>query len=418
LGQVVGLPLMFEDELLGIIYLFRGDSAFTQLDWQFLQGFAYQAAIAVRNARLYQQLERERGRLETIIENSADGIMILDPNLRVLVMNQALAAMTGAIPEKAIGRPCHQVLTLQNVQGDDLCQETPPISLPEKVSFRCDGDLVRPGGGRVTVAVTYTPLHEDGQLVNVIVNVLDITRFREEEEMKSTFISMISHELKTPVALIKGYAQTLARPDAKWDEETARQGLQIIEEEADRLEAHINNLLDVSRIQAGGLRLELSDVNLSHLLERIAQDYRTQTDIHQIEVDLPADLPVVAGDEERLRQVFTNLMSNAIKYSPQGGQIRLGGWLEAAAENLQRRPRVVLYVADQGIGIPEEEIPHIFERFYRVDSGLRRNTAGAGMGLFLVQAIVEAHNGQIWVHSKRDKGTTFFVALPVDEEDE
>ncbi len=416
LGQVIGLPLLFEEEILGVIYLFRGGNAFTQLDWQFLQGFAYQAAIAVRNARLYQQLSTERSRLATIVENSANGILILTPDLRIQVINQALAAMTGITSAEAIGRSCEHVLHLHNVIGDNLCDDQDMPKLEAQGGLRCEGDLVRPGGGHITVAVTYTPLtDENNRLVNIIVNVLDITRFREEEEMKSTFISIISHELKTPVALIKGYAQTLARPDAEWDPSVARQGLEIIEEEADRLEALINNLLDVSRIQAGGLRLDIADVNLIRLLGRVAQDYRTQTERHQIEVDFPAHLPVISGDEERLRQVFTNLLSNAIKYSPDGGVIRLGGWVEDDPHHEDGRQRVVVYVADEGIGIPETELSKIFDRFYRVDSGLRRSTAGVGLGLFLIHAIVEAHGGEIWVHSKPNKGTTFFVALPLEE---
>ncbi len=266
LGQVVGLPLLFEDELLGIIYLFRSEYAFTQMDWQFLQGFADQAAIAVRNARLYHQLTTERTRLATIIENSADGIMILDTDRRVVVINQALTAMVGMTEADAEGRPCHQVLALEKVVGDDLCQPEEFEDIPFGASRRCEGELIRPGGGRMIVSATYTPLRDEaGQVANLIVNVHDITRFREEEEMKSTFTSIISHELKTPVALIKGYAQTLARPDAAWDAVTARQGLEIIEEEADRLEALINNLLDASRIQASGLRLDMADVDVENL---------------------------------------------------------------------------------------------------------------------------------------------------------
>ncbi len=414
LGQVVGLPLFFEDELLGIIFLFRTEYAFTEMDWQFLEGFANQAAIAVRNARLYHQLETERSRLATIIENSADGIMILNGERRVMVINQALAAMVGMTPEEALGRPCHEVLTLENVQGDDLCQVEYSMEMLPREGLRCEGDLYRPGGGRVTVSVIYTPLYDEAnRLVNIIVNVHDITRFREEEEMKSTFTSIISHELKTPVALIKGYAQTLARPDVEWDQETARQGLQIIEEEADRLEMLINNLLDVSRIQASGLRLDYADVNLQTLAQKVAEAYRTQTATHQIELDFPHELPLVWGDEERLRQVLTNLVSNAIKYSPEGGIIRIGGWTDQGDGTQPDQPRVILYVADQGIGIPPEEIPHIFDRFYRVDSSLRRSTAGTGLGLFLAKAIVEAHGGQIWVRSEPGKGTTFFFSLPV-----
>ncbi len=415
LGQVIGLPLLFEEDLLGVIYLFRGDSAFSPLDWQFLQGFADQAAIAVRNARLYQQLTTERSRLALIVQNSVNGMMILAPNKRVEVINQPLSMMTGIAPNEAIGQPCDKVLPLLNLHGEDVGAADYDVrSLPED-GAQCEGDIVLPDGGHISVSVTFTPVKdEQKRLVNIIANVLDITRFREEEEMKSTFTSIISHELKTPVALIKGYAQTLARPDAAWDAETARQSLEVIEEEADRLEALINNLLDVSRIQSGSLRLERSDVHVRRLLERVAQDYRTQTDSHTIALDLPPDLPIIYGDEERLRQVFTNLLSNAIKYSPDGGGIRIGGWQEELQEQ-SGVGRLVLYVADEGIGIPAKDLPRIFDRYYRVDSGLRRRTSGVGLGLFLINAIVEAHQGEIWVHSEVNKGTTVFVALPMDE---
>ena len=411
LGQVIGLPLLFEDKLLGIIYLFRSEYAFTQMDTHLLQGFANQAAIAVRNARLYYQLGRERSRLATIIDNSANGIMILNTELDVLVINQAMAAMVDVLPADAIGLPYTQILPLENIEGDDISDAEDLDTLFAAGGVRCEGELNRPGGGSIALAVTYTPLLNDSdELVNIIVNVYDITQFREEEEMKSTFTSIISHELKTPVALIKGYAQTLAREDANWDANTARQSLEIIEEEADRLEALINNLLDVSRIQASGLRLDMDDLNIEQLITRVADGYRIQNPDRDIELDLPNRLPLVWGDEERLRQVLTNLVGNAIKYSPAGGVIRIGGWSELVPDGSER---VVIYVADQGIGIPQEELPHIFERFYRIDSSLRRKTAGAGLGLFLSKAIVDAHNGEMWVRSEPGAGTTFFVGLPV-----
>jgi len=416
LGQVVGLPLLFEEKVLGIIYLFRSEYAFTQMDSQMLQGFANQAAIAVRNARLYEQLVQERSRLATIIENSANGILILSTDLNVLVVNQAFTAMIDLPPEDVVGRPLDEVLALDMVQGDDINDAGDLGAFFAEESRRCEGDLHRPGGGRISLAVIYTPLYNERErLVNIIVNVYDITRFREEEEMKSTFTSIISHELKTPVALIKGYAQTLAREDANWDAETARQSLQIIEEEADRLEALINNLLDVSRIQASGLNLDYDDVNVEALASKVAEAYRTQTVDHRIELDFPKPLPHVWGDEERLRQVLTNLVGNAIKYSPNGGVIRIGGWTEQLP--VGQGEQVVIYVADDGIGIPQDELDHIFDRYYRVDSTLRRGTAGAGLGLFLCKAIVDAHNGHIWARSEAGKGTTFFAALPVDGDD-
>ncbi len=406
LRQVVALPLTVDNEFLGVLYIFRtSERPFTVEEEYLLRTFADHAAIAVRNARLYTALQMERNRLRAIIDNSADGIMILDEACRVEVINKTLSRMTGWPPEKARGKPGHAVLHLENATGPDPCERLEQEGPPREPIYR-EGDIIRPGHPRLTVGVTYTPIFdENGELQYIIVNVNDITRFREAEEMKSTFISVISHELKTPVALIKGYAATLRREDVQWDEATIREGLAIIEEEADRLTALIDNLLDASRIQAGGLKLEFEEVDLAHLIRQVAERFQPQTAAHTIVVDVPDDLPPVWADPERVRQILSNLLSNAIKYSPEGGIIRVGAWREG--------DHVTVYVADQGIGIPEEEQDRLFDRFYRVDSSLRRKTQGAGLGLYLAKALVEAHGGRIWVHSKPGQGSTFFFTLPV-----
>lgn len=407
LRQVVSLPLSFGDELLGAIYVFRtGGAAYGSNERAVLQSFADQAAIAVRNAQLYEQVSAEKRRLDAIIENSADGVMILDPDRRIQVMNRALSAMTGWPAAESLGEPCWKVLALENSYGDDLCApHGSPDALPRDGSVYVEGDIRRPGGTQLTLGVTYTPLYDDkGQLLNVIVNVVDITRFREAEKMKSTFISVISHELKTPVSLIKGYASTLRRPDATWEPDTLRDGLKVVEEEADRLNSLIDNLLDASRIQAGVFKLELTDVDLQRLASRAVQGFQLQTDKHELELDFPDDLPLVLADEARLRQVLDNLINNAIKYSPDGGTIRVGAWHDHHG--------VTVYVADEGIGIPPQEQERLFESFYRVDSGLRRQTKGTGLGLYLSKAIIESHNGHIWVRSQPGQGSTFFFTLP------
>lgn len=406
LRQVVALPLTIEDEFLGVLYVFRtSERPFTVEEEYLLHTFADHAAIAVRNARLYTALQLERNRLLAIINNSADGIMILDAECRVEVINRTLSRMTGWPIDKARGMPGRTVLHLENCPTPDPCERMEQGEPIREQIYR-EGDIVRPGKPRITVGVTYTPVFdENDDLQYIIVNVNDITRFREAEEMKSTFISVISHELKTPVALIKGYAATLRREDVEWDEETIREGLQIIEEEADRLTNLIDNLLDASRIQAGGLKLEFEEVDLKDLIQRVAEGFQVQTAAHEIVVDVPENLPLVWADRERVRQVLSNLLSNAIKYSPEGGLIRVGAWAD--------KDQVTVYVADQGIGIPEEEQPYLFERFYRVDSTLRRKTKGAGLGLFLAKALVEAHGGRIWVHSKPGEGSTFFFTLPI-----
>jgi PAS domain S-box-containing protein len=417
LRHIVALPMVLEDQLTGVIYIFRMTSvAFSAGDIGVLQTFADQAAIAVHNASLYQEVLADKQRLDALIQNSADGIMILGSDCRVEVFNKALAHMTGVSAGEAIGQPCARVLQLKGAQGEDLCGRhcamvdayggldgaaEPAGGHP----FYLEGDFERPDGSRVSVGLTHSLLFDaDGRLQNMIVDVHDITRFREAEELQSTFISIISHELKTPVALIKGYADTLMREDAEWDRSTVREGLAIIEEESDRLEALIDNLLDASRIQAGALKLEPSDLALPRLVERVVEKFRTQTHVHQFEVNFPMDFPLVYADEERVSQVLYNLLANAIKYSPKGGTIRVGGW--AGKED------AVVYVADQGIGIPEDQQEHVFERFYRVDSGLRRRTQGAGLGLYLSRSIVEASGGRIWMESKEGHGTTMYFSMP------
>ena len=407
LDQVVSLPLVLEDEeVVGGIFLFRtGTIAFTPGDRMLLRDFADQAAVAVRNARQLEQLRTEKARVEAIIENNPNGIMLLDPGLRVEIVNRALSRLLGVSEEAAAGKHCAQVLKLENRTGEHLClsESTPPP--PTRVMYG-EGDIVRAGHKTVTVGVSYSPLFGgDGRLVNIIITFVDITRYREAENLKSTFISVISHELKTPVSLIKGYAGTLARTDVTPDPDFVRESAEIIVEEADRLTELIDNLLDASRIQTGALSMDLQPVDIAVVAQKTVERFRTQTDRHQLVLDFPDDLPLALADERRLRQVFDNLISNAIKYSPQGGEITIGA--------RQREDKLVAFVQDEGVGISEEELDAIFESFYRVDSSLRRSTQGAGLGLFLVKAIVQAMGGDIWVQSQPGRGSAFYFTLPI-----
>ena len=407
LRQVVALPMTMEGNLIGAIYIFRSRGGdFSANDRQVLASFADQAAIAVHNARLYQQLAHEKRRLYAIIQNSADGVMILDPQYRIQVFNRALEEMTGWSAAETLGQPCSGVLALRDRQGKGICEAACPLLQTETDErLYVEGNIERPDGSIVAVGITYSPLYDrEGYLVSIIANVRDITRFREAEEMKSTFVSVISHELKSPVSIIKGYADTLRREDAHWDEDTLRQGLAVIAEESDRLNRLIDNLLDTSRLQASAFKLELSYVQVDKLAGKVMEEFRVQSNEHMFTLDFPADFPAVQGDIERLRQVLTNLLSNAIKYSPRGGLIQTGGWADD--------DWVYVYVADDGIGIPKSEQEHIFERFYRVESPLSRRTEGTGLGLYLCKEVIEAHGGKIWVQSEPGKGAKFIFKLP------
>jgi signal transduction histidine kinase len=416
LRQVVALPMSIGDQTLGLVFVFRNSGGeFSANDRQVLEAFADQAAIAVNNARLYQQVAREKTRLDAILEASADGVMILDPALRLTKFNQALARLSGWTAAQAVGEHHDTVIVLRNKRaGLTLAEATAggwPLMTRSSAGMMVsgplyvEGDLQRRDGSRVSVGITYAPLFDrEGRLVNLIANVRDITRFREADELKDTFISVISHELKTPVALIKGYAGTLRREDAQWDPQTVRSSATIIEEEADRLTKLIDNLLDASRLQAGALKISRADVAIDALAERLVERFRTQTTHHQLSAEFPSPFPTVQADAGRIEQALSNLVSNAIKYSPNGGAIRISG--RATPDSVE------VTVSDEGIGIPIEEQSRIFERFYRVDNALSRRAQGSGLGLFIARAIVEAHGGRIWVNSTPGRGTAFSFSLP------
>jgi PAS domain S-box-containing protein len=405
----VALPMVARDEVVGLIYIFRGYATdFSANDRALLASFANQAAIAVHNARLYQQTAQEKRRLDAILDGSADGILIMNAGHTIQRFNRALARMTGWNAPEALGRPHDDIIRWAHREpGPDLAAGEAggwPLN-QNPAPLYVEGDLLRQGGGFLPAGITYAPLFDrEGRLVNIIANVRDITKFREAEELKSTFISIISHELRTPVSLIKGYAETLLREDARWDSAVIRDSLSVINEEADRLAEMIDNLLDASRLQAGAMRMNLAEVALDQLAKRLVEKFKIQSDQHTFAVDFAPNFPLVMGDEARLTQVLSNLLSNAIKYSPGGGRIRVEGHFGPS--------QVTVAVTDEGPGIAEADLPHVFERFYRADTDLTKRVKGTGLGLYLAKAVVEAHAGQIRVESTPGNGTTFSFSLP------
>ena len=410
LEGTIGLPLESHGNLVGLLLVFRTSvSPSTRNERKILQAFADHAAVAVTNARLYEQIAREKRQLDAILEGSADGIMILDSGHHILRWNRALAHLSGVSAAVALGSIHDEVISWKKKPEPNLADaEARGWPFGGASPLYVEGDLSRPGGEGTPVGVTYAPIFDRQQrLVNLVANVHDITRFREAEQLKSTFISVISHELKTPVSLIKGYADTLLREDADWNKETINTSLVVIEEEADRLTNLIDNLLDASRLQAGGLQLNLTTVQLDQLSEQMAIKFQTQTDKHELSVDFPQDFPPIAGDAERLRQVLSNLISNAIKYSQDGGPVTIKGRLS--------QTDVIVTVTDSGAGLPTGELDRVFDRFHRASTSATERSQGAGLGLYLTRAVIEAHHGRIWVDSKPGQGAVFHFTIPIEK---
>lgn len=402
-----GLPLIARGRVVGMIFIFRGYlSLFSATDRTLLQSFADQAAIAVQNAQAYELVNEEKQRIAALIDSAADGILILTPRHQIERCNPAMAHLLGRAADSLIGMD-HSAAIQWNSPPQGLTLEQAEAGgwpLTAHAFLYVEGDLARTNGQPILpVGVTYAPLlDEHGTLLNIIATVRDITRFRQADELKATFISIMSHELKTPVALIKGYVSTLRRDDVRWEKDIVQDSLAVIEEEADRLTGMIENLLDASRLQAGGISLKRSDVNLAHMAERLVERFKTQTTHHTFLVDFPQDFPVLLVDEDRLQQVLRNLISNAIKYSPEG-EIHISGNV--------RPDDVLISVRDFGPGIAPQDAPFVFDRFYRAPD-MARSSKGAGLGLYLTRAIIEAHGGRVWVDTDVRDGTRICFTLP------
>jgi signal transduction histidine kinase len=229
------------------------------------------------------------------------------------------------------------------------------------------------------------------------------------EEMQSNFVSIVSHELQTPVAIIKSYAATLAREDAVWPPDTIQRVSRNIEEECDRLHRLITDLLDLSRIQAGRIAMRVGGVDLPELTSEVIDQLAPRSPRHSLRSSFPPNFPVVRGDQDQLRRALFNLVQNAVKYSPSGGEVLVVGEMAGPG-------RVLVRVIDQGIGIPPGEEERIFDRFHRADTRLSRTTTGVGLGLYITRSIIDGHGGRIWAESQGPgRGSTFSVLLPIDE---
>ncbi|MGD2103662.1 MAG: ATP-binding protein, partial [Anaerolineae bacterium] len=228
----------------------------------------------------------------------------------------------------------------------------------------------------------------------------------EANRLKGELLSILAHEMRTPLTSIKGYSTALLLQEASFDSQTQREMLEVIDEECDTLESLVHDLLESSIIDAGLLRLEPQPVMLPKLSRESIDEIAHRTDNHRFMIDFPKDFPIVDADPDRIRQVLRNLLDNAVKYSPDGGLVVARGELTET--------EVIVSVADQGVGISPEHLNRLFEKFFRVDSGLDHHIVGSGLGLPISRTIIEAHGGRIWAESAVGQGSTFYFTLPLD----
>jgi PAS domain S-box-containing protein len=331
------------------------------------------------------------------------------------MVNSALEQLTGHRRADLLGHSCRYLLGACVKDGQSICDAVCPFLHPEsKSAGAIEGYIPTTEGKRVWIEISYGRVTDPGHhLASVIHIVRDLTQRKEVERLKDEFLSMVTHELRTPLHHIKGFATTLLQTDVQWDATTQRDFLETINREADRLAKLVENILQMSRIEAGGLQVaERRWCRAADLTAGALQRLRDEMQQFRLQVLVSDNLPPVFADEQGVEAVIANLVENASKYSPPGSEIIL----QAEA----RDGRMLFCVADQGPGIPVKYQSQIFERFYRVDvrnprSGAKpvRPTGGMGLGLAICKRIVEAHSGRIWVESAPGTGSCFFFDLPL-----
>jgi len=354
------------------------------------------------------KLAESQSLLAALLDATANGILFADADGIVMYVNQKMEGLLGASLPRLMGRPVTEVaprLASSAVDPDAVLQRMLQLHADEQTISVDEFDVYYPTD-RILSRYSAPVLNEDQSFVGRVDVYSDVTDARQLQRNKDHFLSLVSHELRTPVTSIKGYAQLLQRRASK--ESPSDQTLiayQTIERQSGRMQRLIDLLLDLSRLESGRLQLAIDQVNLSDLVARAAEMVQMTTDEHRIALELP-DRPVwIEGDEQRLDQVFTNLLTNAVRFSPQGGTITMT--LTHAGDEIRA------VVRDRGRGIRRESIPRIFERFYH--DGPSVDSSGMGVGLYITKRIVERHDGYIEVASTLDAGSTFTVHLPLTQ---
>ena len=341
------------------------------------------------------EISEDRARLQAVLSSMAEGVLVVDQECKILLMNAAIERMFLLEASDVLGRPLIEVLRHRQLHqlvqrvlesGTDQSEEV-VMSIPEERVFSVQASVSEKGG------------------VAAVLVFHDVSNLKRLERIRKDFVANVSHELRTPLTSIKGYIEALI-DGAKDDPQKCAEFLGIIQKHSDQLNALLADLLQLSTIESGQYQWQRGIVWIPEMIDKAVHLLQPQARKkgQEISTGLAEGVGTLTGDADKLIQVLINLIDNAIKYTPNGGRIRV--------EARQREDAVEIAVSDSGIGIPAKEIPRIFERFYRVDRARSREMSGTGLGLSIVKHIIEAHGGKVSVESQVGKGSRFVVTLP------
>lgn len=368
--------------------------SFTLHDVRLLCALADYAAIALENARLYHETETERRKLAAVLHATEELVLILDPEMHVLLCNPAAIAALRLPAEGVVGKKVQEIVSNNTL-----------LDLFWKASrmWRTYHAEVWTPGGR-TYSAQLTPVEG----VGYVLMMHDVTHIKELDRVRAEFLATVSHDLRSPLATIRGYVDLLEKVGPLTDQQ--QDFVEKIRRSVTHITALVGDLLELGRIEAS-TDMEMEPFHLESVIDAVVDGYRQIAAEKNLSLQWEfTPLPLIRGNPHRLRRVIENLLSNAVKYN------REGGWVAVSAE--YREGYIVVRVADSGIGIPPEDLPHIFERFYRVQRPETEDIEGTGLGLSIVKSIVEKHGGRVWVESRPGEGTTFTILLPAMEQQE
>lgn len=382
---------------------------FSHNEIQLLASFGNQATMAIENAVLYERsdmrLQEQTRRLEALIQSLQDGLILSDLEGAVVYANRRIGELANLTPEELSGAPIDLILSriIDKAPEPESVRQDIDNFLKHKSSQRADFSLLVLGRTFHVRLDTFNVTDMRDIPIGRGLILHDITADYELDRMKSSLVSTVSHELRTPLAAIKGYASTLLADDVEWDRKSQREFLSIISDETDRLTSLVNNLLDLSRIEAGSLMLSRDECDIEDIIHKAARLAQLQSG-NKLEVRLEADLPKLYADRPRLETILRNLIENSVKYAGERAKITV--------DVKRKGNQIVFRVSDNGPGIPPEEGQRIFESFYQINASLARISSGAGLGLAICQGFVRAHGGEIWVEDKK-RGAHIAFSIPL-----
>lgn len=375
-----------------------------------LLGVGVGALIAAIVIKMQTDALRRRVKYEALLGSLGEGIVVTDEKGNVELINKQAEVLVGWRNEEVVGKKWYDIAPLENEKGERIPAEkraTQVVLTTGKARSNDKYSYVRRDGTKFAVGTTAAPIIANGKIVGVIAVFRDISHEKEVDRAKSEFVSLASHQLKTPLSAIKWFAEMLLSGDVGALNDGQKEYVDNINQSNERMITLVNSLLNISRIESGRIIVDPEPTDISKLLTEVTVGLKAKLEEKHVDlvVQVQDGLPMIEVDPKLISQVYVNLLTNAIKYSPASSKV--------VVSVVKDGDEVLSCVSDRGYGIPKEEQHRLFDKFYRGSNVVKIETDGTGLGLYLVKAIITSSQGRIWYESEEGKGTSFWFALPV-----